>query len=243
MFRIIIYVIKCIPNLIYIAFFNLFHINVKKYSKVYLYNKLNKQICSILRKCNIELVYTGLDNLPNEQSYLICPNHQSMLDAFIMFSFFYNEPLSFVGKESIKKIPLLSGIFRQTNSYFMNRSDLKSELKIMKGIEKSLLEDDSKWVIFPEGTRTKDTINYTLNPFKAGALKFPMRAEKKIIPVALFGTHHVLDKKNKNKVNKVCIHFFPAITPDDYKNKNTQEVAEYMHEIIQEKVNEFKVNY
>lgn len=243
MFKIIVVVIKCIPILIYLFFYELFHMNPKKVSRVKTCNILSDNLEKILKRCGIELVVTGRENIPNEQSYLICPNHQSMLDAFVIFSLYKNQPLSFIAKKSVKNIPLLSGIFKRTNGYFMDRSDLRSELKIMKNVRKSLVEDDVKWVIFPEGTRTKDTINYSLNPFKAGALKFPMQVKKSILPVALYGTHKVLDLKEKRRKYKVYVHIFEPLTSDFYMHKTTQEVSDYMQSMIEEKVQYFHKQY
>ena len=243
MFKIIVVVIKCIPILIYFLFNDLFNKNPKKCSRVKSCNILSDKLGKILKRCGVELVVTGRENLPNVQSYLICPNHQGMLDAFVIFSLFKNEPVSFIAKKSIKKIPFLSGIFKRTDGYFMDRSDLRSELKIMKNVRKSLAENDVKWVIFPEGTRTKDTINYSLNPFKAGALKYPMQIKKPIIPVALYGTHHVFDLKDKRKKYKVYVHFFEPITSEFYMHKTTQEVSDYMQSLIEEKVQYFHNQY
>ena len=121
---------------------------------------------------------------------------------------------------------------------FMDRNNLKEELRVMKKVRKSLLEDNQKWIIFPERTRTKDP-NFKVGEFKAGTYKFPMSINKKIVPCAIHGIQRVLDGKYNLKEYPVHIHFFKPFTPEDYKNMTTQEISNKCQNMIQEKVNEF----
>ena len=147
--------------------------------------------------------------------------------------------MSFVGKKSLKKVPVIGKVITNLHSLFIDREDIRQELKVMKGVQESIIKDDVRWIIFPEGTRTKDTVNYTCNDFKPGAFKYPMQEKKKIVPCAIFGTHRVLDKLDKHKEYPVYVHFFEPITPEVYKDLSTKEVALMTQNMVQAKVNEF----
>ena len=67
----------------------------------------------------------------------------------------------------------------------------------MKKIKVSLKEDNLKWIIFPEGTRSKN-INHEVNEFKAGSFKMAMSQGVDIYPVATWGSFRVLDPQVNN---------------------------------------------
>lgn len=238
MWKYFISIIKVIPNFFKIIFFNLFHRNNMKHSRVRMQRFISDEMRDVSRKIGVKFVVSGQENLPNEQSYLVCPNHQAAYDAVTMISMFKNEPMSLVAKKELRKVPLVGGLNNSLGSVFMDRSNLKQELKDMLKVRKSLQNDDCKWVIFPEGTRTKDP-NFKLGEFKPGAMKFPMSIGKKIIPCAIYGTKRVLDPKDHHKEYPVYVHFFPPISKEQYEKMSTNEVAHLLKEMIQKKVDEF----
>ncbi len=213
------------------------YIKRKKTSRLIRYNKLRKLVLKEEKHLRIRYHVSGLENIPNEQSFMITPNHQSIVDVLIFFDLF-KDPISFVAKSQLSKVPCARKIVPIIEGYFLERDNLRQEIKVMKNVQNSLLNDNIKWVIFPEGTRTKDP-NFKLNTFKAGTYKFPMSIDKKIVPCALHGTSYVFDKKVHRKYYDVYVHFFNPLTPEFYKGKSTQEVSSYIENIIQEKVDEF----
>lgn len=208
-----------------------------KISRMYIFKRLKFYLTNIHRDLDAELYITGLENIPNEQSFLITPNHQSLVDGSVLFEVF-NDPLKFVTKGELMKVPVAKHILGVMGSIFMNRDELKEELRVMRKVKKSLLEDNVKWVIYPEGTRTRNH-NYRLNDFKAGAYKFPMAIGKTIIPCAIHGSGRLLSGKFNYKKYPIHIHFFKPLTKNDYKGMSTQEISSKCKKMIQEKVDEF----
>lgn len=223
-----------IPMVFYVLFA---YKNRETTSSIRRFRRLQYYLKNLDKKLDVELHVTGLENIPNEQSFMITPNHQSLMDGTIMFELF-DDPLRFVSKGELTKIPVAKHILGVMGSIFMDRENLKEELRVMKKVRKSLLKDNAKWIIFPEGTRTKNE-NYRLNEFKAGTYKFPMSINKKIIPCAVHGAGRVLNGKYNFKKYPVYIHFFKPFTKEDYKVLSTQEIAQKCQTMIQDKVNEF----
>ena len=238
MFRWIKIIFRILRHGIPMVFYSLFaSVKKDKLSRIKRFRQLKFYLTNIYKRLDVKLYVTGLENIPNEQSYMITPNHQGLADGLIFFDLF-NDPLAFVSKGELTKVPVAREILMTIGNIFMDRENLKEELKVMKKVRKSLLEDNQKWIIFPEGTRTKDP-NYKLNEFKAGTYKFPMSINKKIIPCAIHGMTRVLDGKYNLKEYPVHVHFFKPFTKEDYKTLSTRDIALKCQTMIQEKVNEF----
>ena len=223
-----------IPFVFYVFFTYPFR---NKISRIKRFRKLQYFLRGLHNDLDVEIRVTGLENLPNEQSFLVVPNHQSMLDGAVMFEIM-DDPVAFISKYEASKIPVAKHILATMGSIFMDRNDLKAELKVMRQVRESMLTQNIKWIIYPEGTRTKDP-NFKLNEFKAGVFKFPMQIKKKIVPCAMFGSTRIVNGKCDYKKYPVYVHFFKPLTYDDYKGMSTQEVASKCQNMIQEKLNEF----
>lgn len=208
-----------------------------KISRIKRFLKLKYYVSNLLDKVDMKLYVTGLENIPNEQSFMITPNHQSLPDGAVFFKIF-NDPVAFVSKAEAKKMFVAREILGTMGSIFMDRDNLKEELRVMKKVKKSMLEDNVKWIIYPEGTRSRNE-NYRLNEFKAGTFKFPMQINKKIIPCCVHGTFRLLKGKYNLKEYPVHVHFFKPFTKEDYKIYNTQQIAKMTQDMIQEKLDEF----
>lgn len=233
--RIIFKVIRYgIPFVFYVLFTYPFR---NKISRIKRFRKLQYYLKNLHKDLDVELHVSGLENLPNEQSFLIAPNHQSMLDGSVMFEIL-DDPIAFISKGEVTKVPVAKHILATMGSIFMNRDNLKEELRVMRQVRQSMLDENVKWVIYPEGTRTRDP-NFKLNEFKAGTFKFPMQINKKIVPCAVFGSTRLINAKCHFKKYPIYVHFFKPFTKEDYKHMTTQDVANKCREMIQAKVDEF----
>lgn len=226
------------PCIIRYYFLMLFYsINKNKHSRVLIYKKVNKLINKVSKVINIEYRVEGLDNIPLDDSYLITPNHISMFDPLIFLSLL-KDPVSFVCKNSVEKIPLVNRIIYLLDGFFLERDNLRQEIKVMKQVKNNMEDKILPYCIFPEGTRTKDP-KFKMNPFKAGTFKYPMSIKKKIVPVFIYGTYDILSKNINKKSYPVFVSFLEPITYDDYKDLNTQQVSELVQKRIQEKFDQF----
>ena len=149
----------------------------------------------------------------------------------------FNDPLSFVCKKEVKKIPAVNSIVNMIDGKYLERDNLRQEIKIMKSIQKDMTDKNVKYIVFPEGTRTKNS-DLSLNDFKPGAFKYTMDLGKKIYPVAIYGTKNVFDNKCKMKKYRVRVSILPPITKEIYQNMTTSEVASLIHDKVQNRLNE-----
>ena len=226
---------KLFPTLIKILIYNaIYHNNPRKKSRIIKFNRYHKIMKKADKVFGVDFYVEGKENLPVSQSYLITPNHQSMLDAVIFFDLI-DDPVSFASKSELRNVFIAGDAVRSIEGVFLERDNLRQEIKMMKIIENSMKNDNLKWVIFPEGTRTKDE-ELVMNPFKPGAFKPAQRAGVSIIPVALYGSFRVLQKKLHWKKYPVQVSFLKPIKKEEYENLDTIEISSLVQQRVQEKL-------
>ena len=112
---------------------------------------------------------------------------------------------------------------------FVSVSDIE---KVCDVLEEDLKNNRKHWLIFPEGTRNKDDRELLLE-FHHGTFRPAMKAGVPIVPVAIFGTQRIFDKKSKFRKYPVQVIFGKPIYPEEYQNMKTEEVAQLVQSRIQ----------
>ena len=119
----------------------------------------------------------GKQNLINDRPFLICPNHQSLVDVvMVVLSRLPQKKLVIMGKHTLFKNPLLGWFFRKLGAFPVHRGTGDVEAVNM-GIEE--VKKGRGMLLFPEGTRSKDG---NLLRFKSGAFVIAQAAGADIIP-------------------------------------------------------------
>lgn len=188
---------------------------------------------AILKTAGVTVNVTKKEELPKESVLFVC-NHEGNFDIPVMIHAI-DKPFGFVSKIEVKKIPFLDKWMGLMNCIYLDRTDRRSSLQMIKDGINSLKSGHSI-MIFPEGTRSK---GQGMNEFKAGSLKLAKSAQVKIIPVAISGTSNIMEKYNNKKMvpGEVNVSILPAIEPKIFKEKSLQEVADYVKALIQDELN------
>lgn len=135
------------------------------------------------------LTVKGLENLP-DGACLYAGNHLSYFDIVVIEKVLPEEKKAgFIAKDSLKKIPGLSGWMELIRCIFLDRTNAKEGLKsIFKAAD--YLKEGSNMFIFPEGTRGKPG---EMKEFKPASLKMAQKAKVPVVPVAITGTSAMLE--------------------------------------------------
>lgn len=142
-------------------------------------------ICRIFYMIRLKLIYRlevyGKENIPKDNTYIICPNHLSTLDPPLIAGIMPRR-VSFMAKKELFDIPFLCWWIDWLGTFAVNRESLSpSTVKTVMEIKKS------KWVfgIFPQGTRgIPGKISGVTKGF-AGLAKITRCA---VLPVGITGT-------------------------------------------------------
>ena len=180
---------------------------------------------------NIHLDITGLDNLPEEDGFMIYANHQGLFDC-VALVYACPRPLGAVCKIELKGVPFVQQIIDCTRSFLMDRGDARQSLGVIQEVTKEVAAGRN-YVIFPEGTRSRE--GNKMQEFHAGSFRAAVKAKKPVVPVAVIDTHKVFDAKGSAPVH-AQLHFLPAIQPEEFEGMKAQELCDMVRERIEEVV-------
>jgi long-chain acyl-CoA synthetase len=153
----------------------------------------------------------GLEHLPQKGPYLVCPNHQSFLDPFVLTSVlpyrvFRN--MFFVGYSVF-----FNNWFTKLFARLTNIVPIDPDAQLLRAMKAGALglRKGMTLCIFPEGGRTFDG---ELQEFKKGAAILARELSVPIIPVAIEGAYEVWRRGSmKIRPHKVTIRFGNALQP------------------------------
>ncbi len=91
------------------------------------------------------------------------------------------------------------------------------------------------YVIFPEGTRSRE--GNKLLTFKGGTFKSAVNAKCPIVPVVLIDCFKPFDE-NSSRKQTVQICFLKPLYAEDYQKMKTIQIAEMVHDKIQDEINQ-----
>ena len=160
-----------------------------------------------------------------EPPYLVCPNHQSYLDPFLVCSTYPR--------------PVLSNIFHVGASmYFTNAAmaqlarminvvPIDPDVQLLRAMRAGAAGLRAKKIlnIYPEGQRSFDG---QLHEFKKGAAILATELNVPIVPVALDGTYRIWPRKSwRFRLAKVKITFGAPIYPSEVTRPELAEEVVY----------------
>ncbi len=208
-----------------------------KHTDEYSYEEKYKHIRYILKHVcksgNIDLQVTGLENIPKEDGFLMCGNHQGIFDIVAIVDSF-DRPLAAVLKKELNEIPFLKQIVQCTHSYPMDREDVRQSMKVIQAVTKEL-QDGRNIIIFPEGTRSKN--GNTMGEFHAGTFKCVLKSKATIVPFAFIDSFKVLDQDGCGPL-AVQLHYLEPIYYEEYKDMKTNEIAALVKARIEKAIEE-----
>ena len=207
--------------------------NTEKYS----YQEMFDHIQFILKRAvtggNIDLKVTGLDNIPKEDGFMLYSNHQGLFDVVAIAST-VPKAIGAVLKKELWDIPFLHQIALCTNSFAMDREDVRQSLTVIQNVTEEV-KKGRNYLIFPEGTRSK--LGNEMLDFHGGSFRCATKSKCPIVPIALIDCFKVLDQKGSKQVS-VQIHYLEPIAYEEYAGMKPAEVAALVKARIQAKIDE-----
>lgn len=158
--------------------------------------------------------------------FIICANHTSYLDIFIMYSVYPEHRFLFMGKSEILKYPLIKRFFNDLNIP-VDRSNKVRAAKSFIQARRALREG---WciVIFPEGGIPRETPY--LAPFKNGAFQLAKSENVGILPLT-FRDNYWLFSDPENYLDAALpglarIDFHPYISAQQVETQSLEALRD-----------------
>jgi long-chain acyl-CoA synthetase len=145
----------------------------------------------LLSKLVFNLKVRGIDNLPPEGPYLICPNHQSYLDGVLITAVL---PYSIFNQLfSVGDSPFFTGGLKDKIARIGKVVPIDPDTHLMRAMKVSAINLKAKKIllIFPEGGLSCDG---NLQEFKKGAPVLAQELALPVIPAAIKGSFNVWGK-------------------------------------------------
>ncbi|MGY6522761.1 MAG: lysophospholipid acyltransferase family protein [Mongoliitalea sp.] len=175
----------------------------------------------------------GREHIKKGQPYVFAANHFSYIDIAMMG--YIPGDVVYIGKSSIRKIPLFGYYFRKLH-IAVDRQSAKSRGAVLIRA-KQHIDQGSSIVIFPEGGITTGAPPH-MNRFKDGAFTMAIDKQIPVIPVTLSFNHLILPDDGKLTMNfkrgKLVIH--SPIETKGLTSADTPIIREKCYEVIQQQL-------
>lgn len=198
------------------------------------FNYVKNMVKTINRKGRVTIEVHGVENLPEENGFVMFPNHQGLYDSLALIEA-SPKPFGIVIKKEAYNIILIKQVIDVFRGLTLDREDPRDGIRVIKEIV-SAVTSGRNFVIFPEGTRSRN--GNQLLDFKPGTFKCAVNAKCPIVPVALINSFKPFDVSSIKK-EVVQVHFMEPIYYEQYMGMKTIEIAHLVHDKIQEKINKF----
>ena len=162
----------------------------------------------------------GLANLPPQGPYLICPNHQSYIDGFLLSAalpYRAQRNMFIVGSSEYFDTRLTRWFAR-----FVRLVPVDPDANLQRAMRVGAqgLRDGRVLMLFPEGERS---IDGQIKRFKKGAAILSSNINAPIVPVAIEGAHDVWPRTGTLRpsrllpfIGRVCLTFGEPLTFEAY---------------------------
>ncbi|XP_061475019.1 1-acyl-sn-glycerol-3-phosphate acyltransferase alpha-like [Rhineura floridana] len=178
----------------------------------------------------IKIKVQGAQNLHLEGPYVILANHQCSVDVLGMLQILPERCILIVKKELIHYLTV--GIAGWLSGFiFIDRKERAASIHAMAKAADTIVRDNLRIWVFPEGTRNYDGI--TLLPFKRGPFHLAVQAQVPVIPVVMSSYQNFFSKKNKRfTTGEVTIRILPPIKTEGLSPADVPELVDCVRKIM-----------
>lgn len=192
----------------------------------------------LLRQCaavgffllRIHFVVQGREKLPENGTFLLVCNHQSVFDPVLLARAMpRGVRLRFVSKKENDRLPVVGRFLRQLDCLSLDREDDRQALRVVLRAAKLLKEQDWSLAVFPEG-RISPTGQ--LLPFRNGAFQMARRAGRPIVVAALQGSGRIRANLFRRS-SRVRLQILDVISAEQVQGLSTAQIGQRIHETME----------
>jgi len=199
-------------------------IDYKKYISFIL---LKSWTNGILLLYGVKVKISGRKNITSHEGKVYISNHASYLDIYVLLAKLPDN-VRILYKKELNKMILISWAMRACGFVPIDRDNFRDA---MKSLDKAAtkIKNGLSFVIFPEGTRSKDG---TVQEFKRGGAMVTEKAMVKVVPVSISNTNNLMPM-GSNRIKSGIVNLVIG-KPMEFKKEKTflnevrEEVVKYV---------------
>ena len=144
---------------------------------------------AVLGMGGIEVAVTGEAHLWAHRPAVFLFNHQSSLDAYVLFSLL-KHGVTAVAKKEMANAPLVGPLLQALDFAFIDRGNTRNAIATLQpAVDR--LRNGLSVVVAPEGTRSRSP---RLGRFRKGAFRLAMQAGVPLVPIVLHNTYEMMPR-------------------------------------------------
>ncbi len=203
-FLLLIYLTVLLPCMIISLFIILF--KGKKQARQFCFEVSRFACIRALAVGGIKVRIHGMKNLPEDNFFILAPNHQGSFDAVVTL-LAVNRPYGFAAKKTLSFVPIAGLWFKFLGAVFVARNKTSAANEIVNKCV-NVLKRGEPLLIFPEGTRSKTG---KINDIKTGVFRISKLTSAPIIPVVINGTRQAWEKNMKITPCEIEVKIMPQV--------------------------------
>lgn len=151
-----------------------------------LFRRLGRALTRVNPTWKLEI--EGRDTLPEERSFVVLSNHQSLADIPLISNLKWE--MKWIGKKELFDTPIIGWMMRLSGDIPVDRKNPRSGARMLL-TAMEYLRNGCSVMFFPEGTRSKDG---RVGRFNDGAFHLAIKTQVPVLPLAVEGSYRCLTK-------------------------------------------------
>ena len=172
-------------------------------------------IVSVLVNLIYRVKINGIENLKDDQPFIISANHIHIFDPVILATLTKRQ-IFFLSKKELFEKKLFAKFFGKLGVIPIDRDN--TDIKAIKSCFR-VIRAGNILGIFPEGTRVK-TID--INNMKKGVALIALKNKVNILPIHIEGTYRIF--------SKITVDIYPMIEINNFENMEDSEAIDKLTE-------------
>lgn len=223
----IIYISLLLPAMLIYLFIFLFQ--GRRKARMFCFRVSRFACLRALSVAGIKVYIHGTENLPDDNFFILAPNHQGSFDAVVTL-LVLNRPYGFAAKKTLSFLPVVGLWFKLLGAVFVSRNKHTAANDIVNKCV-NVLNRGEPLLIFPEGTRSKTG---KINDIKTGVFRISELTGAPIVPVIINGTRTAWEEKTKITPCKIEVKIMPdVLNVSDTKHSTLVELKGKLRQIYE----------
>jgi 1-acyl-sn-glycerol-3-phosphate acyltransferase len=182
------------------------------------------------RILGIHIDVSGRDRIDTKTPYVFMANHLSFLDGPMLF-WLIPQFIRVILKKQVFRIPVVGQGMKYVEFVPVDRKGVRGGKKSIERAACLMREKGYSFLIFPEGTRSRDG---RIQPFRRGGFFLALESRAAIVPITIDGTYELMPRGRMFAGRgKVRVVFYPPVPVEDYNKQNMQALIDRVKGIIE----------